>query len=295
MSGTADPIVSPQWSQLDVGALRGTVMVIGASDTGKSTVARYLYRELCRSGVRAAYQDGDVGQSTLGLPTTMTVQVAAAAGDDRFPPRGPRATYFVGSTTPRGHMLPVVVGAFRLREQARSLGAGVVVVDTTGLVDADEGGRALKQWKIELLAPTLVIGLQHDRELEPVLWPLRLLRAEGRTRVVEWRVSPHAAPRSREERIAHRQARLARYFRGAQPVRLALNKMAVYDLERLAAGALLAFQDEAGLTLGLGCVQEIDRRAWTVVARTPLPGLPEEARSVRFGLARWDPANEREI
>jgi polynucleotide 5'-hydroxyl-kinase GRC3/NOL9 len=294
MSDSADPIVSPQWSQLEVSALRGTVMVIGASDTGKSTVARYLFAELCRAGVRAAYQDGDVGQSTLGLPTTMSVQVATAAGDDRFPPRGPRATYFVGSTTPRGHMLPVVVGAFRLREQAVSLGAEAVVVDTTGLVDASEGGRALKQWKIELLAPALVIALQRGRELEPVLWPVRLLRAQGRPRLVEWRVSPHAAARSREARIEYRRARLAGYFRRARPVHLALNKMAVYDLERLAAGALLAFQDEAGFSLGLGCVQEIDRRAWTVVAHTPLPGL-DGVKSVRFGLTRWDLGGGREL
>jgi polynucleotide 5'-kinase involved in rRNA processing len=42
-------------------------------------------------------------------------------------------------------------------------------VDTTGLVDPSQGGKALKQWKIELRAPTTVIGLQRRQELEPIL------------------------------------------------------------------------------------------------------------------------------
>ena len=73
MTEPADLVIPSQWTHLDVPSLRGTLMVIGASDTGKSTLARHLFQELCRVGVRAAYLDGDVGQSTIGLPTTMTV------------------------------------------------------------------------------------------------------------------------------------------------------------------------------------------------------------------------------
>jgi len=71
-----------------VASLRGTIMVIGASDTGKSTLARYLFQELCRAGLRVAYLDGDVGQSTLGLPTTMTVALSSRTGDEQFTPTG---------------------------------------------------------------------------------------------------------------------------------------------------------------------------------------------------------------
>src|SRR5512136_2194612 len=109
-------------------------MVIGASDTGKSTLVRYLFQELCRADLKVAYLDGDVGQSTLGLPTTMTAALSSGPDDERFGPHGLQVTYFVGSTTPRGHMLPVVVGAYRLQQKALALGAEVVVVDTTGLV-----------------------------------------------------------------------------------------------------------------------------------------------------------------
>lgn len=281
----------PQWTQLSEENLRGTILVIGASDTGKSTLARYLYQALCRDGCRAAYLDTDVGQSTLGLPTTLNLGLASEAGDDSFPPEGVRTSFFVGATTPQGHMLPTVIGTYRLQQRALALGAEAVVVDTTGLVDRAQGGKALKQWKIELLWPSMVVGLQRGRELEPILWPLR---RERRVRCVELPVSPHVLERSRETRIARRRERLAGYLSAAQARLLVLRQTAAYDLERLAISTLLAFQDAEGFALGLGVVEEADRLAGTVVVRTPLSDLQGTA-SVRFGAARWDLANRREL
>ncbi len=286
----ADIVIPSQWVRLGEEDLRGTVMIVGASDTGKSTLARHLFQALCRRGHRTAYLDADVGQSTLGMPTTLNLALASQAGDDCFPPQGAQAAYFVGATTPRGHMLPTVVGAYRLQQRALALGAGAIVVDTTGLVDKTQGGKALKQWKIELLAPSVVIGLQRARELEPILWPLR---RDGRIRSVEVPVSPYVVERSRDERIARRRDRLSRYFEGAQPRLVALRQIAVYDLEWLAVGALLAFQDAEGFALGLGVVEEADRLGGALTVRTPLPDL-EGVASVRFGEARWDLANRRE-
>lgn len=271
--------------------LCGTVMVIGAPDTGKSTLAAHLYQSLCRRGRRAAYLDADVGQSILGLPTTLNLALAHEPGDPTFPPQGARAAYFVGAVTPRGHLLPTVIGSYRLQQKAFELGAEVVVVDTTGLVDSSHGGKALKQWKIELLAPGVVIGLQRGRELEPVLWPLR---RDGRVRCVELAVSSCVTVRSREARIARRRKGLARYFRGARPHKVVLRQMAVYDLERLAIGVLLALQDGEGFALGLGVVEEIDQPAESIIVRTPLANL-QDVMSLRFGAARWDLAGQREI
>jgi polynucleotide 5'-hydroxyl-kinase GRC3/NOL9 len=287
----SDFVLPPEWAHLGVENLRGTVMIVGASDTGKSTLARYLFQQLCRRGVLAAYLDTDVGQSTLGLPTTLNLALATAPGDDRFPPVGSPMAYFVGATTPRGHMLPTVIGAYRLQQKALTLGAKAIVVDTTGLVDRAQGGKALKEWKIELLSPVMVVGIQRSRELEPILWPMR---RDGRVRCVELPVSPHVMGRSREARVARRWERLAHYFDQAQPYLLNLRQMAVYDLERLTIGAMLAFQDAEGFALGLGVVGEVDQPGGTAVVRTPLSSLDGVA-SVRFGAVRWDLVNRREL
>jgi polynucleotide 5'-kinase involved in rRNA processing len=73
-----------------------------------------------------------------------------------------------------------------------------------------------------------------------------------------------------------------------------LRQIAVYDLERLATGALLAFQDGEGFALSLGVVEEISRPAESIMVRTPLANL-EDVMSVRFGAVRWDLAGQREI
>jgi polynucleotide 5'-hydroxyl-kinase GRC3/NOL9 len=165
------------------------------------------------------------------------------------------------------------------------------VVDTTGLVDRSQGGKALKQWKIELLAPSVVVSLQRNQELEEILWPLR---RDGRVQTVELGVAPQVRERGREARIARRRERLAGYFAGARSQPVSLRRMAVYDLEHLADGALVAFQDGEGFALGLGAVAEVRRPEGLVVARTPLASLDGVA-SVRFGAARWDVAKGREV
>jgi polynucleotide 5'-hydroxyl-kinase GRC3/NOL9 len=284
-----DIIVSPQWQQLAVEELRGTILIIGASDSGKSTLARYVFHRLAHSGTTTAYLDADMGQSSLWLPTTLNIAMAEA-GDARFPPRGNRASFFVGSTTPRGHMLPTVVGNHRLQQKALSWGAQAIVVDSTGLVDPSQGGKALKQWKIELLAPAMVIGLQRRQELEPILWPLR---RDGRVQTAELRISPHARERSREARVEHRRRRLARYFGAAKPLALNVREMPVYDVEQMAPEALLAFQDSEGLILELGVVDQVDGRSGTVTVHSPLSS-PAQAASIRFGHARWSQKNQQE-
>ncbi len=284
-------VVSPQWAALDGETLQRTILVLGESDTGKSTLARYLFQEIARRGMRPAYLDSDMGQSTLGLPATLNLALAQAAGDDEFPPGGPRASFFVGATTPRGHMLPTLVGCKRLQDRALALGAEAIVVDTNGLVERAQGGKALKGWKIELLAPALVIALQRGSEMEPILWPLR---RDGRVRLLDFRVSPQAVRRSREQRIARRRECLAAYVRQARQHVVAMNRIAVYDLEYMAPSALLALQDAEGFCLGLGVVQEIDRGAGSIALRSPLPGMDRVA-SIRFGPVRWDLAREIEL
>lgn len=283
----ADTVIPTAWTSLSEEGLEGTVMIIGASDTGKSTLARYLYQDLCQRRRCVAYLDADMGQSTLGLPTTLNLALPSEPGDDRFPPRGVQFTFFTGSITPRGHLLPTVVGACRLQRKALLAGAQSIVVDTTGMVDRSQGGKALKQWKIELLSPSVVIGLQRHGELEPILWPLR---RDGRVRCIELPVSPHVVERSRQARIARRNAHLARYLEPARPQVVALRQTAVYDMEHVAAGTLVAFQDQEGFMLGLGVVEEIGSRGGTIVARTPLSDLGGVA-SIRFGSAGCDLAN----
>jgi len=282
--------IPPAWEQLDLAALKGTVMILGATDSGKSTLARYLFRRLCEHHQRVAFLDCDIGQSILGLPTTMNLGLTTTGKAD-FPPRDHTAAFFVGATSPRGHMLPVVIGAHKLQERALALGAEVIVVDTTGLVGREAGGGALKQWKIELLEPTAVIGLARGRELNHILRPLQ---HDRRLRVYQLPVSPRVNARERETRFAYRQERFRAYFARAVTQVVSLAGLAVYNPRAAALGRLVAFQDTEGFLLDLGITEWHDSGGQTLTVKTPLEDVSRVA-SIRFGTTRLDPRSGEQI
>jgi polynucleotide 5'-hydroxyl-kinase GRC3/NOL9 len=64
-------IIAPQEWYAPLDALdkeRGVAILIGATDTGKSTLAKILITNLCKRGLKVAPVDADIGQSILGPP-----------------------------------------------------------------------------------------------------------------------------------------------------------------------------------------------------------------------------------
>ncbi len=264
-----DLVVPEAWRRIDLGRLRGLVLLVGPTDAGKSTLARWLYAELARRGRRVAYLDGDPGQSQLGPPTTLTLALGRP-GDPTFPPQGQAWRRFLGDVSPRGHMLPLLVGAARLLQQARWAGAEVVLYDTTGLVDPAHGGVALKLAKIELLRPRLLIALDRDGALEPLLTPLRRSR---RVPLLELPASPAAQRREPAARQAHRARAFAAYFAEARRLAVPWGRLAVFPQPRFRPHQLVGLEDVQGFLLGLGIVLGEDRARAVVELLTPLRTL----------------------
>jgi polynucleotide 5'-hydroxyl-kinase GRC3/NOL9 len=279
--------VPPAWEHLTLSSLSGTILVVGAPDTGKSTFARYLYRRLCARHERVGFIDGDMGQATLGPPTTMTL-VLNEPGDDAFPPARPRHRAFIGDVTPRGHMLPTLVGAHRLVQKAREEGASAIVFDTTGLIDPAQGGGELKRAKVDLLQPTAVVGIQRRDELEHLLLPLRL---SHRTRVIDLPASRAAHRRGPPVRQEHRAAQFRRYFADARPLEVAWQRLAVFPRPAFTPHRLVALEDKEGFALALGIVTagDLDK----VVLHTPLSSL-DEVNAVHVGDLVLDPRTFQE-
>jgi len=277
-----------EWEQLDLPA-SGILMVIGAPDTGKSTLARYLYRRLCRQSHRAAFLDGDPGQSMLGPPSTMTLAMGRI-GDDAFPPLSQRWRRFVQAISPRGHMLPLLVSAARLTQAGRDAGADVIIYDTTGFVDPMQGGLNLKLAKIELLRPSAVFALQRDQELAPLRAALRHNR---HTRWVELQPSNAIQARDVTARQAHRASQFAHYFASPRTVTVDWGQLAVLPTPRFAFHQLIALEDAEGFAPGLGIVQSADMKARQVTLLTPLASLAG-VEALRLGDLTLDPKTFRD-
>ena len=191
----------------------GAFLLVGASDSGKSTLAMVLAQEARAAGRAAAVVDADVGQSSIGPPTC--VGMARVLGEVRaLEELEAEAIDFVGSASPVGHLLQCAVSMQAMAAAARRAGADTLIVDTTGLV-AGSAARALKSAKVRLLDPDWIVAVQTDDEVEHLLAPYR---RRSRPQVIRLVRSRAVRPRSREERAARRQRKLGAYFAGAKQV-----------------------------------------------------------------------------
>jgi polynucleotide 5'-hydroxyl-kinase GRC3/NOL9 len=205
--------ISPPWQEAADRFLAspGLTLVLGDLDSGKSTLCHYLIYRAYEAGIPAAWIDADLGQSHLGPPTTLGMDLypPQIPGDDRLFPQG---LYFIGQTSPVGKALEIVVGLRRLADRCGQQGLERVVVNTSGFIQGPAASR-LKWAKAELLSPRLIFALQRRQELEPILTPMS--RQYGTT-IARLPVSPQVLPRSWQWRRQYREERFCRYFQGSR-------------------------------------------------------------------------------
>jgi polynucleotide 5'-hydroxyl-kinase GRC3/NOL9 len=234
-----------------------TVLLVGGLDTGKSTLSRQLLETAAAAGRAAADLDADVGQKSVGPPAPISLKHVRSPRDlepESFPVED--ALAFVGSTTPEGHLLPVVTGLAQLHRRALESGAEFVVVDSSGLVSGVYG-QILNYHKVEMLRPDLVVGLQRGEELLPLLG---VIQRFFDTEVVPLGVHPGVVPSSVEQRAENRERAMARYF-GAELHRFRVKPTVfmpalppLFDLTQLHR-LLVGLSDGAGATTGLGYLE----------------------------------------
>lgn len=189
-----------------LGTHPGVVVLLGATDTGKSTLAAVIAEHLRSGGAAVQVVDTDIGQSDLGAPGTIG-WTRVDRPVERLTDLEPAGGFFVGATSPPGVEAYFLAGCCRVVGRARASG-GWVVVDTTGLVHGSYG-RQLKGAKLEALCPQHIVAVQRSREVEHLLvgW-------ERRAKV--WRLEVGAAVqvRNREARVAARRRAYLRAWEG---------------------------------------------------------------------------------
>ena len=161
--------VNQHWEKLGSRIVKPqqVVLVIGATDVGKSTFCRFLLDSATDRGLKTAFVDTDVGQSQIGPPTTI--------GMKSFDPESSPVQfngiadqlYFVGDLSPRRHCLEVLTGTRLMVDRARETEADFIVVDTSGYLHGASAVR-LKQHKIELIRPSHLVCIGRANELEQI-------------------------------------------------------------------------------------------------------------------------------
>lgn len=236
---------------------RGVVMVIGAANTGKTTMSRLLLSDALDAGRSVAFVDADVAASTVGAPACVGLRWVRSQADLDDLGR-PDTMRFVGSTQPQGVVLPHVVAAAKLIEEARQ-GADFIVLDTSSAVSGVVG-QTLTYHITELCDPTLIIAMQRGEELEPGIGMLR--------RFLGARIAKSEPPPGLEVvgPLEQRSRLIAAFRRAFEPDlqrwRVHTSVFAPtlpegFDLSRL-EGMLVGVQNESGECLGLGALEHDD-------------------------------------
>lgn len=280
-------IPGPEWPNLVsvIVKLKGTVMIIGAADSGKSTLARYLIEQLLPEGIEVSLVDSDVGQTSLGLPGTVSMKSFSTGADleDFVPDK----MFFVGAVNPATRIPLIIRTAATAVKECRKK-SDVVLVDTSGLVSG-KTGEALKGGKIRAITPELIIAVRKGDEIEHIL---KLAGNSGIFRVV---ASAMAKSRDRAVRVRYREKKYEDYFGDVQAIEY-LALMPEYELfyKDVTLGPKAGFFPKGNViglnrgeeTLGLGLLTEIagDRIAF----RSPLRSLKNINRIV-FGDVTFTP------
>lgn len=259
----------------------GVILLIGEAGSGKTTVSRTLVADAVADGRSVAYVDADLAASTVGPPACVGLVYLSP---ERMLEPGMEADEirFVGSTEPNGVVLPHVVAVAKLVNKAKEE-ADLVIVDTSSVVSGVVG-QTLKYHTAELTDPSLVIGLQHGNELDPVIAMLR--------RFFSVRVAESAPPEDLMSMsptdMSEARAEAFRRNLGDEPQRwrvqttvFAPTLPAGFDVSRL-DNMLVGVQDEQGSCLGLGVLEQADG----VVKVATRYG--EEMRGLRLGSIRLD-------
>ena len=263
-----------------------TVLLIGGLDSGKSTLAHTMLRAALAAGRTAAFLDADVGQKSVGPPATVGLKHVRVP-EDLEPARLSQADAlgFVGSTSPQGHLLPLVTSLARLHTRAREEGADFVVVDTSGMVSGIYG-QLVKYHKVEMLQPDLVVGLQRGEELDPLLGVIQRFFV---TEVVPLGVHPQVVPTSVEQRAAHRESSMRRYL-GEHLQRFRIRPTVfmpalppLFDLAQLDR-LLVGLSDGAGSFTGIGYLEHSSEEG---VLRLISP-VADAPKALRLGSVRLE-------
>ena len=262
---------------------KGSALILGASDTGKSTLAHFLVTRLCEMGNMVVLVDGDIGQSVLGPPTTIgfalfesppsTMENAEAA-----------ASYFVGSTSPRGHMLEMLVGIKRIADRAAQLQPGIIIIDTTGFVTGEVAWE-LKFQKVDLLKPAHLIGLQRRREMEGILRPHQF---RPDMTIYRLKTPEKVRAKSPDQRRSNRSRKFAAYFREVKLYQRSLGEIRVVNPFKVRYrgrgldGVLIGLNDGENFNIGLGILENMDVHRGTISFVAPELD-PAKIRVIRIG------------
>ncbi len=200
----------PDWETLlsDLCLSTGRTLILGGTDTGKTTFVRELVNRITGSNRTVSVLDCDIGQSEIGSPgciglgfTDTSVRALSEMSSVKLG--------FVGSISPSGHLAPYFRAITHLLPESKEV---ICIVDMGGYIRGREA-RELSQTLFELIKPDHVVAMQRTSELEAILGPIR--RREN-CQVITPNIPSIITKKSMQFRRQRRSLKFAAYFQNSQ-------------------------------------------------------------------------------
>jgi len=243
----------------------GICLILGASDTGKTTLAAALSRRLARRRP-VGIIDADVGQSHIGPPATVGWSVMNEPEDDLSQLR-PGGISFVGDITPVGHLLQSTAAITQCVQRLSEV-TDLIVIDTPGFISGPAASALW--WTVQrILRPELVLAVQRDKELSDILAGLHNLGSQ----IELIKASPQIPAKSPQARRSYRQSQFHKYFRDTHLYNINLSDVAIQAGWNLRGetliGRLVALRDEKGIDMAVGIIDDRRDNKDMVVIKAP--------------------------
>jgi polynucleotide 5'-hydroxyl-kinase GRC3/NOL9 len=247
---------------------RGTVVIVGEVDSGKSSLCTFLANKCVQDGLRVGVVDADVGQADIGPPTSISSARVSLPVSSLLELKQASA-YFLGDTSPSSVPEKLIQFLVRLK---RDLGGAcdLVLVNTDGWI----GDGAALRFKEELVHETrsdLVLGLSRAGEIDPLLNILS-------TASLRLSSSQYVRIRSREERRHAREVGYGRFLAGSRIMRIDQEEtmlrlfdqpqQSILRWDRRFKGFLVGLLDSGERLLGIGRIREMSEGVALVETRT---------------------------
>lgn len=247
-----------------------TIVVIGQSDLGKSSLCTYLVNKLL-DGKRVAVLDGDIGQSDIGPSATVGYGIASRPITKLTNLRLINA-FFVGNTSPIKAIAKVLEGLIALKTELSARQPDFVVVNTDGWISG-ELGTQYKTALINQLKPDVVVGIKVADELATLVANIEIP-------VVLVEPSASLSERSLEKRKSLREMTYIRYLRHSKlqcyPIsQLILEpKNAIPINQTPDKGILVGLYGQGSKFLGVGVLRYVNRVRKVLKVQTPIASKP---------------------
>ncbi len=251
-----------------------TIMVLGASDAGKSSFLTYLLNRLLldKEGCSVAVLDGDLGQSDIGPSATVGYSLATKPVTELSNLKLDNG-FFVGVTSPVDGGSKAVEGLIAMLSEINLRQPDYVLINTDGFVS----GEAALRYKLTLikeLKPNMVVGVESKGEVDEIMSYL------GGGGVLAVESASFVSARGPEKRKALRELAYTRYLRHSKLQCIPVSQLVVEPRNGVPKtqnpdrGILVGLYHYGTKFLGIGVLRSINTTRNTLKIETAVRKKP---------------------